>query len=442
MAIAIDGDIHEKMMNENQSSNDINTVTDNKDYQNIHHLLNQTHINSKLDNAMYTLVYDKDNNVFNYGTRSDSFVDFRNEYKMFPQILVDSMKSGGIIPRYESENGEYLSAFHPIFNSKNEVVAILEADVEFGHFRINIFNQYKVQAIISLSVIFIIALILVSYTRKILKVEEKNKLNLSRQKHIIEIKNKDINDSINYAKQIQDALLPKIKNITESLPKTFIYYKPKDVVSGDFYWFKNIKDIKLLASVDCTGHGIPGAFMSIIGHSKLDSIISHHKITDPGEILNQLENSINSTFSAKKNSIDSKDGMDVGLCAFDLKNKQVKYAGAFRPLLIVNENEIKEIKGNRFPIGGGESYKKRAFTTHTIDINENDCFYMFSDGFSDQFGGPHDKKFMNKKFKQVLIDIQYLSSEEKVKALDKTLTEWQGDIKQVDDILIIGVCFN
>jgi serine phosphatase RsbU (regulator of sigma subunit) len=442
IAVSINGDEHEKMMNENLLNSNINTIDDDSSYHNIHKLLSKYQTANNFDNPIYTLVYDSTKNVFNYGVRSDSFVDFRNEYKLFPKVLLDSMNYGGIIPRYKSENGEFLSAFYPIFNKENKVIALLEADVEFGQFRIQVFDKYKIQALVSFSVIFIIAMILIPYTKKILKAEEKSKFNLLTQKQIIEVKNNDINDSINYAQKIQEALLPNIKNIEDTLPKTFIYYKPKDVVSGDFYWFKKVNDITLLASVDCTGHGIPGAFMSIIGHSKLDAIISHNKITDPGKILDLLENSINSTFSSKKHSIDSKDGMDVALCAFDLINKQVKYAGAFRPLFVVNGNDIKEIKGNRFPIGGGESYKKTEFTTHTIDINENDCFYMFSDGFSDQFGGPKDKKFMNKRFKQVLIDIQHLPADEKVKVLDKTLVEWQGDIKQIDDILVIGVCFN
>lgn len=442
MAVLIDGDSHENMMNQNQNKGDITSVTDNKDYQNIHHILNETHLSNELSNTMYTLVYDANQNVFNYGVRSDSFVDFRNEYKEFPKILLDSISTGALIPRYKSENGEYLSAFYPIRNSKNEVVAILEADVEFGQFRQEVFNKYKIQAYISLTVILIIALILFGYTRKILRREERNKAQLLQQKQLIEIKNKDINDSINYAQNIQDALLPNIKNITNALPKTFVYYKPKDVVSGDFYWFKKIDDTVLLATVDCTGHGIPGAFMSIIGHSILDAVISHNEITCPGEILNQLEERMKSTFKSKEDSKDSKDGMDVSLCSFDVKNNLVKYAGAYRPLYIVNGDNIKEIKGNRFPIGGGDSYKKTNFTTHTININKNDCFYMFSDGFTDQFGGPNDKKFMNKKFKQVLIDIQHKPAEEQMKILDKTLLDWQGSIKQVDDILVIGVCFN
>ena len=359
---------------------------------------------------------------------------------MFPEILLEKMNEGGTIPRYKTENGEWLSAFFPIIDSKNKTVGLLEADVEFGYFRDMVFNQYKTQALISLAVILFMALLLIPYARRILREEDKLTQSIVEKNRVIELKNRDITDSINYARKIQEALLPDTEQIQEALPNSFVYYKPRDIVSGDFYWFKEIDGKLLFSAVDCTGHGVPGALMSMIGFSKLNAI-SHKKKSNPGYILEKLDEAVLDALSSKRYDQESKDGMDMALCSFDLKNNKMQYAGAFRPLIKINGENIEETKGNRYPIGGGSSYSKNGFTTHEFEINKGDCFYMFSDGFPDQFGGPKDKKFMNKKFKVLLQEIQSLSPNEQISRLDTELENWKGDTEQVDDILVIGVCF-
>ena len=440
LAINVDGDVHSNLMEAHPWKDDIVSIDENPQYLEIHSMLSKAHEKNNLNTALYTIVYNPDEEIFYYGVRSDTSVYFRHQYEMFPEVLLEKMDIGGTIPRYRTENGEWLSAFFPITNSNNETVALLEADVEFGHFRDMVFNQYKTQALISLGVILLMALLLIPYARRILKQEDKVTQSILEQNRVIALKNRDITDSINYARKIQESLLPHTEQIQEALPNSFVYYKPRDIVSGDFYWFKEIDGKLLLSAVDCTGHGVPGALMSMIGFSKLNEI-SHKQNANPGFILEKLDEGVREALSTKRYDHESKDGMDMALCTFDIQNKKVQFAGAFRPLVKINGDTIEEIKGNRYPIGGGSSYVKDGFTTHEFDINEGDCFYMFSDGFPDQFGGPKDKKFMNKKFKALLQEIQTLSPNEQLSRLDSALENWRGDTEQVDDVLVIGVCF-
>ena len=440
LAINVDGDVHSNLMEAHPWKDDIVSIDENPQYLEIHSMLSKAHEKNNLNTALYTIVYNPDEEIFYYGVRSDTSVYFRHQYEMFPEVLLEKMDIGGTIPRYRTENGEWLSAFFPITNSNNETVALLEADVEFGHFRDMVFNQYKTQALISLGVILLMALLLIPYARRILKQEDKVTQSILEQNRVIALKNRDITDSINYARKIQESLLPHTEQIQEALPNSFVYYKPRDIVSGDFYWFKEIDGKLLLSAVDCTGHGVPGALMSMIGFSKLNEI-SHKQNANPGFILQKLDEGVREALSTKRYDHESKDGMDMALCTFDIQNKKVQFAGAFRPLVKINGDTIEEIKGNRYPIGGGSSYVKDGFTTHEFDINEGDCFYMFSDGFPDQFGGPKDKKFMNKKFKALLQEIQTLSPNEQLSRLDSALENWRGDTEQVDDVLVIGVCF-
>ena len=440
LAINVDGDLHNKLMEDHPWKDDIVSTDENPQYLEIHSMLRKAQEKNNLNTALYTIVYNSDEEIFYYGVRSDTNVYFRHQYEMFPEILLEKMNEGGTIPRYRTENGEWLSAFSPITDSNNKTVGLLEADVEFGYFRDMVFNHYKTQALISLGVILLMALILIPYARRILREEDKMTQSIVEQNRVIALKNRDITDSINYARKIQEALLPHTDQIQEALPNSFVYYKPRDIVSGDFYWFQKIDGKLLLSAVDCTGHGVPGALMSMIGFSKLNEI-SHKKNADPGYILEKLDEGVREALSTKRYNNESKDGMDMALCSFDLKNMKVQYSGAFRPLIKINGDNIEETKGNRYPIGGGSSYVKDGFTTHEFDINKGDSFYMFSDGFPDQFGGPKDKKFMNKKFKALLQEIQYLSPKEQITRLDTALVNWRGETEQLDDILVIGVCF-
>ncbi len=444
VAIQIDGDCLENLLNNNQFINDINAENHINDscFLKIQNILNKAKAYNHLNDILYTLVYNKDEGVFQFGVTGGS-VFYRHKYELFPEILKTNYEKGGVIERYSTENGEWISGFYPIKNAKGETISIVQSDINLTELDQEIWDEYFNKTMISLGVILFIAILLLPYMKKILKEDEKIKLALYHQKKEIEIKNKDLTDSINYAKKIQLAILPDKEYIDKSLPNSFIFYRPKDIVSGDFYWCRNVGNTTLIACADCTGHGIPGALMSMIGNSVLNEIINNKKDTnlDPGNILDQLEKGVNEALSTKDYETQSKDGMDISLCCIENDKMVVHYAGALRPLIIINNDELKEIKGNRFPIGGGDTYKKGNFRSHTVNIKEGDKFYMYSDGFPDQFGGAKSKKYMNKNFKNFLIKNHNLSTKEQYDLLNKELISWKGNLEQIDDILIIGILF-
>jgi ligand-binding sensor domain-containing protein/serine phosphatase RsbU (regulator of sigma subunit) len=256
----------------------------------------------------------------------------------------------------------------------------------------------------------------------------------------LEEKNRDIMGSIEYAKRIQEAILPSKDNIYKKLKKVFILYQPKDIVSGDFYWFAEENGIKIFAVVDCTGHGVPGAFMSMIGHNLLHQIVLEKGVTDPGEILNNLHKGVQEALRQGHNEISTNDGMDVSIITINDKAKEIKWAGANRPLVIVNtDGELVKLDGNKFPIGGAQYDVNRTFTTRTVNVNKVSMAYMFSDGYADQFGGEKGKKFMVKRFHDLLGTIHLKSAEEQRLELKKHFEQWRLNHEQVDDVLIVGI---
>lgn len=260
---------------------------------------------------------------------------------------------------------------------------------------------------------------------------------LTAKNEIIEEQHKSIKDSINYAKRIQQAILPTDKEIQKAFSDFFILYKPKDVVSGDFYSFTQKEGKVILAAIDCTGHGVPGAFMSMIGNDQLNHIILEKGITKPSEILTQLNKDIKTALKQRDDTSETRDGMDIALCSIDLNNNQLEYAGAMRPLYYIN-GELKEMQGDKMPIGGttDESYN---YTNKQISIKKGDTIYLSSDGYADQFGGEKQKKFMTKNFKKLLLSTHNKPMKEQQKILDETFEKWKGSLEQIDDILVIGV---
>jgi len=259
-----------------------------------------------------------------------------------------------------------------------------------------------------------------------------------KYKHVIEEKNMVITDSINYAKRIQQAKLPRKEEIYASLPQSFVLFKPKDIVSGDFYFFHNRNQSVFIVAADCTGHGVPGALMSMIGSEKLTDAIMHS--TDTSEILKHLNKGIKKSLHQSNSHESTKDGMDIAICSVDVKKRIVKYAGANRPLWLIRKGKkvVEEIKGTKEAIGGFTEDEQH-FDSHELKLKQGDTFYISSDGYADQFGGINEKKLMAKRFKEILLDIQNLSMLEQEKHLDNFVENWKADIEQVDDILVIGV---
>jgi PAS domain S-box-containing protein len=256
----------------------------------------------------------------------------------------------------------------------------------------------------------------------------------------IQNKNKKITESINYAKRIQTAILPNTRLINRALPDSFILYKPRDVVSGDFPWFVQIKDDIFIAAVDCTGHGVPGALLSLIGYFLLNDIVRSRKITEPGKILDLLDEGVTTTLRQDEDST-TKDGMDIALCKINLLDGTVEYAGAHRPLYIMKNGVMEEIKGNKFPIGGGIFKNQTNFTNTKVKLSKGDSIYFSSDGFPDQFGGTEGRKFGPKKTREIVERVHTLPMKEAIHIFDQEWEGWRGNTKQTDDVLLIGIKF-
>ncbi|MEI9922145.1 MAG: PAS domain S-box protein [Bacteroidota bacterium] len=257
----------------------------------------------------------------------------------------------------------------------------------------------------------------------------------------IQEKNKKINDSINYARRIQNAILPDNIIIGKALPDSFVLYKPRDVVSGDFPWFVQSGDNIFIAAVDCTGHGVPGALLSLIGYFLLNDIVRSRGITEPGKILDLLDEGVTQTLKQDRGDAATKDGMDIALCRIDVKKKLVEYAGAHRPLLVMKNGVMEEIKGDRFPVGGGIARNQVSFNTSRVQLNLGDSIYFSSDGFPDQFGGTDGRKLGSKKMRELVEKNHELRGPDAMNAFDEAWETWRGSHKQTDDVLLIGIRF-
>jgi ligand-binding sensor domain-containing protein/serine phosphatase RsbU (regulator of sigma subunit) len=260
-----------------------------------------------------------------------------------------------------------------------------------------------------------------------------------RTKELAE-KNRDITSSIQYAKRIQEAILPSKDFIFSRLKRAFILYKPKDIVSGDFYWFGEKNGYKIFAVVDCTGHGVPGAFMSMIGHNLMHQIIQEKGITDPGEVLNNLHKGVQESLRQGNNEINTNDGMDISIIAINDQEKKYLWAGANRPLVLVfDDGEFLKVDGNKYPIGGAQMGIKREFTTKELSITKPAMAYLSSDGYADQFGGENGKKFMVRRYHDLLMEIHLKDMNMQRDLLNENFETWRNEHEQIDDVLVVGV---
>jgi Response regulator containing a CheY-like receiver domain and a GGDEF domain len=255
----------------------------------------------------------------------------------------------------------------------------------------------------------------------------------------IEQRNRNISDSIDYARYIQNAVISTSEKNLKFLPEYFILDLPKDVLSGDFYWLCEADNKLIIAIMDCTGHGVPGALMSILGITLLNETVLHDHIIQPDNILESLRYKIIQALGQKKGIGNIKDGMEGSVICFDFGLKKLKYSGSFNPLLLMHKNEIFEIKADRIPIGFYEGTGK--FTLHEIDIEKNDTIYLFSDGIIDQFGGPGNRRFMIKQLKELLLGNHNNTMIRLKEILAEELIRWKGDLVQTDDILVLGIRF-
>ncbi len=363
-------------------------------------------------------LYERKNDFYSAYKYSELFADIKDT--IYSES--NSRQSNELTAKYESEKKEL-------------TISSLEKDNALADEKLTREKNLKIYLL--LFSILIAAVGFVLFNGNIQK--KKANLALSSAYKEIEEKNKDITDSINYSKRIQDASLPPIELNHQLFPDSFILFKPKDIVSGDFYWYAEKNGKKLIAACDCTGHGVPGALMSMLGINFLNQIVNENGITSPTEILNLLHKEIRTALKQEEQN-ESKDGMDIALVTFNSET-EIEYAGAHRPLWIIDDKkkESIEIKPDKFSIGGLQSETERKFTNHKIGLSKGDSIYIFSDGYADQFGGVGGKKFMTKNFKSLLLNTHSKPMVEQKHILKQAMKEWKGERYQVDDVLVIGI---
>ena len=249
-------------------------------------------------------------------------------------------------------------------------------------------------------------------------------------------KNKEITDSISYAKNIQQAILQSDSFLKTNFKDGFVLYQPKDIVSGDYYFFYENEENKYVAAIDCTGHGVPGALMSVIANSLLKEVFYNKALTKPDEILYVLDELLFESLNKNRQGEIRYDGMDISLCAINKKTNVLNFAGAMRPMFIVREGEMTEIKGSKYPLG--YYFEKKEFTLNTMQLNEFDQIYLTTDGYADQFGGNKNKKLNRKAFKELLLSLSGMNGDEQNSFLEYSLKNWKQDEEQTDDVLVIG----
>jgi serine phosphatase RsbU (regulator of sigma subunit) len=273
--------------------------------------------------------------------------------------------------------------------------------------------------------------------KRLLKDKDETLLKIESQRAELESKNKSITDSLIYAQRIQEALLPSEDYFRKYFEESFIFYKPKDIVSGDFFWIGENNGKIFIAAADCTGHGVPGALMSMIGHDLLEKIINIDKIEKPSAVLEIMSKGLEKTFSREKNvGTIIRDGMDIGLCVVDRVKRKMEFSGAFFPLYIIRENRLMELKGDKFTLG--MIPENASYSNIEMDLMEDDMIYLFSDGYVDQFGGSDYKKFMYRRFRYLLMTIYRFPVDDQKSILEENIKTWMGGTPQIDDILVMG----
>ncbi|MBL7882655.1 MAG: tetratricopeptide repeat protein [Bacteroidia bacterium] len=362
--------------------------------------------------------------------------DMKNAY-MFLKILNDNRDST-INSEQIKQQAQVEITFKNSYKEKQDslVRAIQQEQKDMAH-QAALKHQkiIAIAGVIGLIMAATIAFIVFRFYQK----EKKSKHIIHEQKILVDEKNKEIVDSINYAKKIQQAIVPGSEEIISIFPNSFVLLLPKDIVSGDFYWVAQTTKYNFFAVIDCTGHGVPGGFMSMLGMALLNEIVNEKNIYEPADILNLLKIKIISVLRQSDNVNENKDGMDISLCRIDKKHKEVVFAGANNSLYIIRKNTLTEYKGDKHPIGYSFETTNKPFSQQCISLEKNDFLYMFTDGLPDQFGGPQGKKYKYKALEQLLIDIHNLNPIEQKSKILETHLQWKGNLEQVDDICIAGI---
>jgi serine phosphatase RsbU (regulator of sigma subunit) len=353
---------------------------------------------------------------------------YLNQFKASANYYYDFIQKQDTI--FNEKNSKELSDIKTKFEIEKKEV-LFKAEQEKKEQEISFQKQLR-----NISIIALLLLIgVVFYIFKNLQQIRKNNIIISHQKQLVDEKQKEIVDSINYAKRLQQGILPPTKYFQSVIPHHFIFYQPKDIVAGDFYWLEKIDDLIFIAAADSTGHGVPGAMVSVVCNNALNRAVKEFQLKDTGRILDKTKQLVLETFERSENAVN--DGMDISLLCIDYNNKKITWSGANNALWYNVNKEWKSIDANKQSIS--KTDKTELYTTHEIDYKPDTMFYLLTDGFADQFGGPKEKKFLSKKLKDHLSQIAHLPCEEQVKDITKVFNDWKGQLEQVDDVTVIGV---
>ncbi|MEO1049044.1 MAG: SpoIIE family protein phosphatase [Bacteroidota bacterium] len=442
--LAIDGDLHQLLVSTYTNKDDIMSSDQDSVYLLLHQRLRAIEMSNGINTAVYTLVRPEGADYYEFIVTSSETPYYRHRYQKFPEVLEEKFNEGGTISRFASENGIWLSAFAPIHNNKGEVVAVFHVDQRFDDFISSSRQALYKDLGISLVIFLIIGGIVNFYLRRIVDSEEQDKEELRKSKKTIEVKNRYLSDSINYAKRIQDAIIPNQDSVKEIFHDSFVFFKGKDTVSGDFPWMLSLphQNTVLMASVDCTGHGVPGALLSIVGHFLLNDVIIGKGVLEPGDILKELHEGVVKSLNQRKQEGLCNDGMDLALVKINRDAKTVEFAGAQRPLFLIHCNELSIIKGSKLPVGGVQ-YEKRnkaiEYETHKINYKDGDIVIFFSDGYPDQVGGPNQMRFLTKNVGQLALKHCDKPMAEIGDVFKAEFDKWKAGNTQMDDVLVMGI---
>lgn len=445
-AYHLEGDAHKVLSESYTQKDDLKSSKQDSLYHKLHGSLKQIKEINGLTSAVYTLVKDEKNNHFEFIVTSSEVPAFRHEYKQFPEILVNQYDEGGKIDIYASENGVWLSAFAPLKDSMGETVAVIHVDQPFDAFLAKARRILMEEIAISAMSLIVIWLILYSMLRKIIKLDEANKQEVIDSYQIIEKQNSNIINSIRYAERLQRSLMPDEKELRKVLSDSYLMYESKDRVSGDFPWVYDILNSNqvLVAAVDCTGHGVPGALLSIMGHFLLNSIVKGEKEYEPDKILTRLHQLVKSALKQETEGKMSNDGMDIALLKIDFDSSTYQFAGANRPLFHLSEGKVTQVKGSRMPVGGiqyEQRKKKVEYQLHEGTCKKGDSLHIFSDGYQDQIGEETGRRFMIKKMREMIEQQDGKDLLQIREHITGVYFDWKGQTSQLDDVLVIGVGF-
>lgn len=374
----------------------------------------------------------------------DEMIDNQARLLEMDSALVEAAHQNFELEQQAVQRSQAIDSLSQEAESQSQQLQISQEANNENQILIN-YQRQLINAFIIIGVI-VLALLGVMFFlfRKIKKTNrrlENQNSEIEDQRKLIQVKNDQITDSINYARKIQDSILVPENKIKRWLPDMFIYYKPKDIVSGDFYWFSKYESKYVVTAIDCTGHGVPGAFLSMIGNTLLHEIVNIKHVFKPDQILSMLHTGITLALNQESEDTDSEDGMDMSLCTVDTKLNRFQFAGAKNSLYVVQGDKLKILKANYYSIGGKplRPDMKVAFTCYDFMYDDNTSIYMFSDGYLDQFGGSANEKFNAQRFKELIIENRNLPMEKQKEIFTKTMEDWKGDRQQIDDFLVMGI---